>query len=242
MAENLAMLRSAIADARPLVLTTRTAAGPRELHVRLVRGAGGDEGFWAELVRGDGKLIDRMIASEMVVRATLNAGPVQAAFDTVLHQRRRSLLKADRVLLGWPSKVSVSERRKAPREPIPQEMPLTAAIRRDEAAGGGSSPPVPVADLSTTGACLLYSRGVQPPAFQPHDLLHLTFTAGGAQHRMTARYRHAQSTPGGVRVGVEFDQSGCSAEATAWLQACIEEARACRIRRSLKTAFDRSAA
>src|SRR5437764_2976939 len=98
MGENLALLRSAIADGLPLVLTTRTASGPCELHVRLVRGAGGDDGIWAELVKGEGKLIDRIIHTEMVVRATLNAGPVQGVFDTVLHQRRRGLLKAGRIL------------------------------------------------------------------------------------------------------------------------------------------------
>lgn len=207
------MLNQAIRSGSLAVLAPAApAASGERLIVRLVPPGNGPAGrsITADVEEGRAGTIDAMIDSAAPLRGSIKLRDWAAiAFPTILLSQQRRLL-GRRVTLQMPREVAIEQRRRAPRERVPQEIRVEAriSIRTGGRAATSTVVAADVWDLSATGVCLWCRAADLPPRIEPGDALDITLACNGQEHRLTAtfRHRHAMSN-GGVRLGLEFDPS-----------------------------------
>ena len=237
MVANLDLLLAAIRQGRSMTVLARTTAGARETQMRLIPGAQHDEGFWAEMERGEVDLIDRLIAAEAMVQATICVGEANVMFQSALMQRRKRLGGKQQVQFYWPVRLQVIERRQREREPVPEAMPLTARMVSGETEDESGGFPVRVCELSENGGSFLCTAAVH---LAPGEIIRIGLCVATCEHWFTGRHRRTEMIPGvGARFGVEFLRDDPRPEAELWLREFVEELRTRRIRRGLKTTLDK---
>lgn len=168
--------------------------------------ANGDRGIWSELARGDAALLERMTAGQAPVQVTFDAGRISVTFDTSLMTKRRKLFGNNQVLLGWPARLVIRERRRSERVTVPNSVSIpTRLIRADGLPAQDGDLPLTLLDLSATGASLLCPATAPPIKLQPRERLEICMLLRGAEHWIHACHRHTKVMPDGrARIGIEF--------------------------------------
>ncbi|HEY2586414.1 MAG TPA: PilZ domain-containing protein [Tepidisphaeraceae bacterium] len=224
-----------------VAVLTREAAGSsgERLIVRLIPPGDGPAGpkIAADVEEGRAGVIEELIRSKAALRAAIKINPwAGITFQSILLSQERRLL-GRRVTLRMPREVSVEQRRRAPRERVPQDVRVLAqfSMRPGERAAAQAPVAADVWDLSATGVCLWCRASDLPPRLQPGDPLDITLAYNGQEHRLPARFRHRHPMPnGGVRLGIEFDPSAAPAGASTsdTLQPLIDVLAQLRIRKA----------
>ena len=189
----------------------------------------GDDGIWAELVRGELGLVDRLISSRHHVDISFTSGHSIVHFETLLLLRQRRFLRSERILMTWPAQVRVSERRGAERERVPDEEEVTGQMKTEQ---WECEWPLPVWDLSETGVCLLWPAGKRPPRLEPGDAMELSLRIWGVDYQLNAHFRRSQVMPDGrMKLGIQFATD--KANVPDALPRLIDDLKTRRIRNSL---------
>lgn len=206
MSTNLQVLTAAIEHRKTATIRLGGRRAEDRLQIRLLvaEKQHGDEGIWVELLRGDASGVDRLIATQALVEVSFISGPMRVFFETTILSRRRAFMRGERLMLAWPLRLRVSERRGGNRERVPREVEVAARLQ----LGDGTDPmPLYVWDLSPTGASFLWPPGKRPPKFASGQRLDITLTFWGEEHPIVVCHRHTQTLAGGrVRLGVEFEE------------------------------------
>ena len=238
MSTNLQVLRGAIENKREATVTLGGRRADDRLQVRMLRCEDRlhEEGIWVELLDGEAGRIERLIKSQTLLLVSFNEGPLRVFFETLVLAQKKQLRRKRQLLLAWPLRVRVSERRGGDREPVPTAADIEATLQ----LGAGEAPmPLQVLDLSPTGAGLLCPPGKRPPHFQPGQPLHVFVRLRDGQHRVTMVHRHTQTLPNGrVRIGVEFEaKEGEEPQIPAPLRRLMDSLQNCRISSTIGSAI-----
>lgn len=231
MSASLQVLVAAVAQRLPAIIHTGGRRADDALQICFLADGrpSGDEGIWAELVRGELGLIDRLISSRHHIDVSFTSGHSVVHFETLLLLRQRRFLRSERILMSWPAQVRVTERRRAERERVPNEVEVTGQLKTEQ---WQCEWPLPVWDLSETGACLLWPAGKRPPSLEPGDAMELSLRIWGVDYQLSAYFRRSQVMPDGrVKLGIEFatDKVGVPDA----LPNLIDDLKTRRIRNSL---------
>ena len=242
MSTNLQVLTSAIEHRKAATIRLGGRRADDRLQIRLLVAEKrlGEEGIWVELVRGDVKGIDRLIAAQTLLEVSFISGPMRVFFETTILSRRRPFMRGERLMLAWPLRLRVSERRGGDRERVPREIDVAAHL---QLADGADPMPLYVWDLSPTGASFLWPPGKRPPKFKPGEHLRISLNFWGADHSIVVRHRHTQTLAGGrVRLGVEFEENAHGEpDVPMPLVRLLEDLKSCRIRSTLGAALSGAA-
>jgi c-di-GMP-binding flagellar brake protein YcgR len=138
-----------------------------------------------------------------------------------------------RVLLQWPHKLQVIERRESSREPIPEDVVVTAMLSD---ADGRIRILARLRDISLTGASFLCETSEPVSALQTGEAMRIVVTYGAHQHRLTASYRYTNPLSANtVRLGVQFDaEKSLAAGPLGRFRTMLEELEGLRIRRTFR--------
>jgi hypothetical protein len=228
------LLQKAIRARSIAVLTTSAPDSGERLIVRLAATGGSADArlITAGLEEGRGALIDQLIASATPLCARIKVGEwVAITFQTTLVSQQGRLF-GRKVVLRHPKQVSVEQRRRAPRERVPQEVRIQARFVFQKRPGSG---PITsdVWDVSETGICLWCRAADLPTTLQTDEPIDLTLGYNGKEHVLAARFRHRRPMEnGGVRVGLHFSaQADTSPAPSEAIRAIIEVLSQLRIRR-----------
>lgn len=231
------LLHQAIRAGAIVVLTTGPQDSGERMVVRLLPAEPPPPGraVVAEVEEGRTGLIESLVESATPVYGTIKAQWVAIAFQTPIVSQQRRLL-GRRVTLRMPQQVNVEQRRRAPRERVPQEVRVPARMA-PKTRGATNPPEVPaeVWDLSATGICLWCQGDGLPKQIKPGDELAVTLLCNGREHHLIARFRHRQPTGnGGVRLGLEFDSATAAPEVPAGqaVRSLIDMLAELRVRRN----------
>lgn len=204
----------------------------------------GNHGVWADLVNGDVTLLDRLIAAHSPIQVTLDCGRYSVCFDSSLLGRQRKRRHGEQVLIGWPGKLNVRERRRSERVPVPENVTIpTRLIRTDRLPAHDGDLPLTVLDLSTTGAGLLCPVSDLQLEFGPGEGLEICMLLMGVERWIAARHRHTQRLPDGrVRIGVEFaPDAGLDPKTQSLINETIESFKTQQVRSTLGSMLGRPA-
>lgn len=199
----------------------------------------------ANVEEGRAGEIDSLIEAATTVRVTIKMRWAAIAFSTVLLTQTRRLL-ARQVTIRMPRQVDVEQRRRAPRERVPQDVQVQARLLQGGTNVAAAQPPVSadVWDLSSTGVCVCCRADQLPKNLKPGHLMSLTLLYNGSQHVLSARFRHHQALPnGGIRLGLEFDpppSESPNAAAAGSLQALIDLLAQLRVQRASEESIKRT--
>ena len=238
MSTNFQVLSAAIENrkAATIRLGGRRAGDRLQIRLLVAEKQHGDEGIWVELLRGETRRVDQLIAAQALVEVSFISGPMRVFFETTILSRRHAFMRGERLMLAWPLRLRVSERRGGDRERVPREVDVAACLQ----LGDGADPmPLYVWDLSPTGASFLCPPGKRPPKFGPSQRLHVTLTFWGEDHSIVVCHRHTQTLAGGrVRVGVEFEEKAPGKpDIPPPLIKLLEDLKSSRIRSTLGAAL-----
>lgn len=247
MSQNFTALKEAIRRRATAVIKGRAGDADCRFEMRLVSegdAPNGEHGVWCELTSGDTTLMERMITVQAPIHVTFDCGRISVSFASGLVLRKRKLFGGDQVLLGWPGKLDIRERRRSERVTIPESVSVPARlIRADSLPVPNGDLPLTLLDLSTTGAGLLCPTGDPPLDFRPGEGLEICLLLMGTDAWIHARHRHTQIMPDGrARIGVEFaPDTGLDSRIQALLQATVELLKAEHVRSTLGAALRRPA-
>ena len=237
MSVGLEVLNRAIEAESSAIVSVREGGATHQVSIRLLteedRAA---EGFWAQIVKGDAKLIEGLLQSHATVEVTFNTENASVFFDSVPLKQRRQWFSR-RILLRRPEQLTIVERRKDSREPVPRDIEVPAVLARD----GGSVETyceisARVWDVSPTGASFI-CRADQPiPKLEVGESLSIILLYNGTEHRLTACHRYTQRlSSSSVRLGVQFNaEEAFDPAALARFREMLEELQGLRIRRSFR--------
>jgi len=247
MSQNFTALQEAIRRRATAVIKGRAGDAACRFEMRLIsdgESPTGEHGIWSELTRGDSALLERMIAVQAPIHVTFDCGRISVSFASGFVVRKRKLFGGDQVLLGWPGKLEIRERRRSERVTIPDSVSIPARlIRADSLPVPNGDLPLSLLDLSTTGAGMLCPTLDPPLDFRPGEGLEICLLLGGTEAWIHATHRHTQVMPDGrARIGVEFaPDTGLDAHTQALLQATVESLKAEHVRSTLGAALRRPA-
>lgn len=199
----------------------------------------------ANVEEGRGGEIESLVEAATTVRVTIKMRWAGIAFSTVLLTQTRRLL-ARQVTIRMPRQVDIDQRRRAPRERVPQDVQVQARLLHGGAEVVAAQTPVPadVYDLSSTGVCICCRADQLPKNLKPGYLMSLTLTYNGSQHVLTTRFRHHQALPnGGICLGLEFDpppSETANVAAAGSLQALIDLLAQLRVQRTSEASIKRT--
>jgi c-di-GMP-binding flagellar brake protein YcgR len=199
----------------------------------------------ASVEEGRAGEIESLVEAAATVRVTIKMRWAAIAFSTVLLTQTRRLL-ARQVTMRMPRKVDVEQRRRAPRERVPQEVQVQARLLQGGTDVAAAQSPVSadVWDLSSTGVCVCCRADQLPKNLKPGYLMSLTLLYNGSQHVLSARFRHHQTLPnGGIRLGLEFDpppSETANVAAAGSLQALIDLLAQIRVQRTSEESIKRT--
>jgi hypothetical protein len=183
-----------------------------------------------------------MIAAQAPIQVAFDAGRISVTFDSSLVAKRRKLFGKEQVLVGWPAKLAIRERRRYERVMVPNSVSIpTRLIRADSLPDQDGDLPLLLLDLSAAGACLLCPASAPPIKLRPGEGLEICMLLSGGEHWIHARHRHTQVMPDGrSRIGIEFaPDTGIDARTRDLLVNTIETLKADQIRSSLGTVLRR---
>lgn len=209
MNTNLQALTEAIAKRRPALIRTRRTEGNQTFTICFLSEVrkGSEEGIWAELVGGDPKCVDKLVAQLAMVDVYFETGDTRVYFESAILRRQKNLLRGERVFLSWPTALRIQEKRSGRREKVVPEVPVKARVKM-----GPVEVRLPVCDVSLTGVGLLWPDEVQVPRFERGQMLEVCLIFGGREHQVAAEYRRLRRLPeGGTWVGVRFADEGPAA-------------------------------
>lgn len=236
---SLDVLNDAIRGRQEGLISVRDGGAMHQLGVRFT-GEGnqdGVQGFWGQLVKGNGELVDWLIKAAATVEVSFNTEKSSVFFDSALLLKQRQWFR-ERVLLKKPEQLTIVERRKDNRELVPEDVEINAQISRAEQANGPTCDlSARVFDLSPTGASFL-CRADQPlPKLEDGEPLSVRFLWSGNEHRAAAWHRHTQRLSSStVRLGVQFDLKGAvDFTSQARFRALLEQLHSVGIRRSFRS-------
>lgn len=202
------LLQKAIGAGSIAVVTAAAGESSERVVLRLLATASNsDKAINASVEEGKSGLIDQLVQSRTSLLASIRISQwASLTFPTVLLSQQGRLF-GRRVTLRTPARVEIEQRRRAPRERVPQEVRVQASF---VLPAGGSRVPATVAadvwDLSPTGICLWCREADVPPKIKVGDPFDLTLTYNGRDLRLTGRFRHRQPMDnGGVRLGLQLD-------------------------------------
>src|SRR5690348_1238751 len=118
MSQNFTALQEAIRRRATAVVKGRAGDASCRFEMRLVSegdAPNGEHGIWCELTGGDSTLMERMIVVQAPVHVTFDCGRISVSFASGFILRKRKLFGGDQVLLGWPGKLEIRERRRSER-------------------------------------------------------------------------------------------------------------------------------
>ena len=247
MSQNFTALQEAIRRRATVVVKGRAGDAACRFEMRLVgegEAPNGEHGIWCELASGDSALLERMIAVQAPALVTFDCGRVGVSFASGFVLRKRKLFGGDQVLIGWPGKLEIRERRRSERVSIPESVSIPARlIRADSLPVPNGDLPLTLLDLSTTGAALLCPTVKPPLDFRPGEALEICLLLMGAETWIHAKHRHTQVMPDGrARIGIEFaPDTGLNASTHGLLQSTVESLKAENVRSTLGAALRRPA-
>jgi len=230
------LLHKAIRAGSIAVVTMKAPASGERLILRLLPAGSSTDAraITAAVEEGKGGLIDQLIesAAPVWVRIRICEWSALAFQTTIVSQQGRFLGR--KVVLRQPQQVTVEQRRRAPRERVPQDVRVQARFSLQQRGGAAIS--ADMWDLSETGICLWCRAADLPPTLQTDEPIELTLAYGGKEQALSARFRYR--TPmenGGVRLGLQFDAptnaSPAGAATSDAIRALIEVLSQLRIRR-----------
>ena len=206
--QNRELLQKAIQAGTMAVLTAAVGESSKRVVVRLLPASAASlKAVSASVEEGKSGLIDQLIKSSAPLCGEIRISQwASIAFQTVLLSQQGRFF-GRRVTLQVPRQVTIEQRRRAPRERVPQEVRVQAQFCLPT---GGARGPATVAadiwDLSATGICLWCRETDVPPNINVGDPFDLTLTYNGRDLRLTGRFRHRQPMEnGGVRLGLQLD-------------------------------------
>jgi hypothetical protein len=193
------------------------------------------EAITAEIRKGKPGLLEGLIASATPVRIMTRVKWAEVSFHTTaLTQQRRMLGR--RVTLQMPEagQITVEQRRRTSREPVPHTVRMQASISRCGREAARTSIPADVLDISWSGIRVCCRADNLPDDLHPGELMSVMLAFNGSEQLLTARYRNRESAAnGGVRVGLEFDPAPSqNAAATEPIHALIDLLAQLRFRRA----------
>ena len=144
----LGVLEKGIDEKLPALVSARWNGQPVQLHVRLVDDAG-DEGFWVELLDGPKAFVEHAVEKKSEVEVSFLLKDSVVLFESSVVAMKKRLWSGKLLLMKPPQRLSVIERRGNNREPVPDDVEVTAMV-----AGWGKTT-ARVWDLSANGAALL---------------------------------------------------------------------------------------
>jgi hypothetical protein len=204
------------------------------IHVKLASEstAPGEEGFWVEVVGGDAKLLDQLIASRHPVELCFNDDGAKVFFDTVVLKKKRLFMFNRMVLLENPQNVQVVEQRKNTREWIPEDLDISAQVTRPSTSSEFSAR---LWDLSTGGASLICPIEKLADLQSGEDLA-VEIQFAGNSLKLAARHCYAQSlSVNSIRIGVQFtDPANLPLADAASFKALLEDLENQRVRRGFR--------
>ena len=232
MSTNLDVLRQAVQKHRPAVIRMRRGGEVELYQVCFLSEARGstEDGIWVELVEGDPRGIDRLIHTQSMVEVYIESGHTRVFFETPIIRRQRQLLRGDRMLICWPSNLTVQEKRNGRRERVVPGVQIGAKLKV-----GPVEVTTGVRDVSLTGVGLAWPKGVQLPQPEPGSAVELCLIFGGGEHRLNVELRRVRRMPNGdVRVGVRFaDERPEAGRMLERLQPLLDELAHQRVLNSL---------
>lgn len=238
MSVGLELLDKAIDTGQTGVISVRDGGHTHEVHVRFTGESiqNGESGFWGHVTRGDAEVLDWLVRAQATVEVAFNTEQASVFFDSALLRQRRQWFKK-RVLLKRPERLTIIERRKDNREPVPADVEVMARIVRLTAEDGTPCElAARVWDVSPTGASFL-CRSDQPlPKLEVGEPLSITLLFNSTEHRVNACHRYAQRlSSSSVRLGVQFNsEDKVDPAASARFRQLLEELQSLRIRRSFR--------
>jgi len=230
------VLNAAITQGRSAVLWPASRGAFRPLPIRVVadRRGGAEHGIWAEVLQPDIRLIGGLIESATAVKVRFALKEGSMSLETLVLDQQRTLLRGQRILLGWPEQVHIRERRNSRREYVPEAIELSARLRIEH--DGDREIPVRLFDLSAKGASVHWPSRLAPPSLRIGQGIRIFLCYRDVDYRLDGVYRNILMMPGGrIRLGVEF--IGGEGAAQAQLHLLLEELATRRIRRNLGSAL-----
>jgi len=237
----LEVLDRAIAHGQTAVVSVREGGTTRRVYVRFtpIDGEATQDGFWTNVLEDRDHILDDLIRTAATVEVSFNTDQASVFFDSVPIRRRRQWF-GRQVLMRHPDQLTLVERRKDSREPIPDDIEVPAILVRG-GEGGESYCEIGarVWDLSATGASFL-CRADQPlPKLETGEPLAISLIYHGAEHRLNACHRYTQRlSSSSVRLGVQFNaQDSVDPSALARFRQLLEDLESLRIRRTFRGAL-----
>jgi len=238
MSVGLELLEKAIDTGQTGVVSVRDGGHTHEIHVRFTGASveNGESGFWGQVLHGDAAVLDWLVSARATVEVAFNTEQASVFFDSALLKQRRQWF-SQRVLLKRPEQLTIIERRKDNREPVPADVEVMARIVRSNGESGTVCElAARVWDVSPTGASFL-CRSDQPlPKLEVGEPLSITLLFNGGEHRVNACHRYTQRlSSSSVRLGVQFNaEDKVDPAVSARFRQLLEELQSLRIRRGFR--------
>jgi len=229
------LLIAAIAQMQPVEISAPAHEKLPSLGLRLLSDARASEeyGLWGAVDRSDLATAARLIERQIPVEATFDAGRHHVVFDSLLVRTCRPWLGAPRILLAWPARLRVVNRRSAPRELLAHEESVQVRLLRPADYSDRS---VRLQDLSETGARLrLACDFAEAPGVG--TMLEIGIQMSDLSVRLKAIVRNAQPAEGGSCIGLEFGRCSYNRRSAAELACIVAELRDRRVRRSIRSSI-----
>jgi hypothetical protein len=231
MTSSFAVLREAIVNHTQVTVRHGSDTDGGRFLMRLESTVPGEEQFWCRLVEGNTSDLDKLIQSRTEVEVSFANINSHIFFDTQVIRRK---WWGGRVLLVWPLNLQIVERREGSREPIPEDVVVTAMLSD---AAGRVRVQARVGDISLTGASFLCETTEPISAIQSGGQIRIDVTYGGHQHRLAAICRYSRPLSSNlVRIGTQFDaEKALAAGPLSRFRTMLEELERMRIRRTFRT-------
>ncbi|HSZ57549.1 MAG TPA: PilZ domain-containing protein [Tepidisphaeraceae bacterium] len=231
MTTGFAVLREAIHNRTQVMVCHGPDMNVGRYLIQLDSAVGGEESFWCRLLEGDAAELDKLIQSKAEVEVSFATINSHVFFNSVVLQRK---WWGSRVRLQWPFRMQIVERRESSREPIPDDVVVTAMLAD---AAGRVRVQARLGDISLTGASFLCETSEPLSALQNGQAIRIEVAYGGHQHRVDALCRYARPiSPSLVRIGAQFDaERALAAGPLARFRMMLEELERMRIRRTFRT-------
>lgn len=216
-ADELSLLREAIARNRGAVLSLPTAGAVRHCKSRFLVDAG--DTFWIESVPRETALIEQLIGESRPAGVAFKSGPVKIVFATLIERRESEYrvnenTSVDALLLRIPESLLTIQRRASYRVAVPQGWDITLRLWRIAEKAQLKDRPLSTHELSCElrdlslggmGVTLLGNKG-QPPKVSVDDRLRVQLTMGKHSLLLEGRLRHPIGIAGQprVRAGIQF--------------------------------------
>ena len=159
-AECLEFFNQALAEKRLALLRGAVDGVSHEHQIRFLRPAAENEsnGVWVELIAGDKRALELEYRQKVGVEVSFSLDDAMLFFDSVIEQRRMSLLFTRYLLLRAPDKMSVVQQRKDGRVWVPENCGLRSRLCKVTVESDQHTEtilPGQVWDLSISGASMI---------------------------------------------------------------------------------------